>query len=360
MQVDPVRINKYQKKHPQLMDAVEAGESGFVMRRHPETDYCVKFSEGLCSIQKEKSTEFLGDACHFYPRVTRKFGDAVVMSAALSCPEIARLALLEKGEMFTLYDNSAERLPVEIKDYLPKEISAVDAVNIISRLINMAGDNSVRPERIISRLISIAYSLENISQERWPGAFDVLIKLADSRLLPPEENEMDFYNVIYAFAGLIHASKKKMSERLAQTFSDMEKALGIKMNMNSLEMTKETGTDNIKKIKEQWMISNYNYIMARWIQAQISMSSFPFAGLGSGPVERAIIIAVRFATTKLAILSHHFLNNKEPDNENIIRIIQTISRFMEHLSSSELSISIYKELGWHREARIRALVGDKS
>ena len=50
MQLDPVRKKLYEKEAPELMDAVTSGEAELIMKRDPETDYCVKFDDGWCSI----------------------------------------------------------------------------------------------------------------------------------------------------------------------------------------------------------------------------------------------------------------------------------------------------------------------
>src|SRR6185369_3566751 len=67
---DKTRV-MYEEKAPELLSAV-AGEPGqYVMRRDPKTDYCVKFTGGLCGIQQQYGEAFLGEACYFYPRMTR-------------------------------------------------------------------------------------------------------------------------------------------------------------------------------------------------------------------------------------------------------------------------------------------------
>lgn len=76
MQLDDVTFRKYESEAPELLDAVAQGhDGGHIMRRDKQTDFCVKFTDGLCGIHKDYGSDFLGDACHFFPRVTRQVGD---------------------------------------------------------------------------------------------------------------------------------------------------------------------------------------------------------------------------------------------------------------------------------------------
>lgn len=81
----------------------------FVMNEHKR---CPMLEEsGLCGIQATIGEEMLSATCTTYPRVINKVDNSYEMSAKLSCPEIARLALLNpQGIEFehTEYDmNSA-------------------------------------------------------------------------------------------------------------------------------------------------------------------------------------------------------------------------------------------------------------
>ena len=76
MQMDAVTLERYREKAPELLAAVESEPDGsHIMRKDPATGFCVKLEGGLCGIHKTHGETFLGDACYFYPRVTRALGD---------------------------------------------------------------------------------------------------------------------------------------------------------------------------------------------------------------------------------------------------------------------------------------------
>ncbi len=52
-------------------------------------------ADRLCSIQKEHGEEYLSEACSSYPRATRRIDGRLESALYLSCPEAARLVLLE-------------------------------------------------------------------------------------------------------------------------------------------------------------------------------------------------------------------------------------------------------------------------
>jgi lysine-N-methylase len=53
--------------------------------------------ERLCGIQQEFGDEYLADICSSYPRVTRRIDGLIERSLLLSCPEAARLVLLNSN-----------------------------------------------------------------------------------------------------------------------------------------------------------------------------------------------------------------------------------------------------------------------
>jgi lysine-N-methylase len=71
-------------------------EYGFL--QFSETNKCPMLTEkGWCSIQQKLGEEALSLTCHSYPRVTNNILNQVEKGATTSCPEIARLALLNEN-----------------------------------------------------------------------------------------------------------------------------------------------------------------------------------------------------------------------------------------------------------------------
>ncbi len=361
MQLDEDTRSKYQREAPELLDAVTTGEAEWIMKRDPATDYCVKFENGWCGIQKSLGAEFLGDACHFFPRITRSLGDTHIMTAALSCPEVARLALLESKGL-THHESHTDRLPYSLTDYLPADLTEADALAVHRMLLEAASDESTSPERIMARLGSVARSLEMLSTSSWPSALGFYLKQADSRLPTPQEDPADPFHLLHALVGLLSAAKPSARPRLEQTITEMEAALHTTVNRDTLRLdTQDSSLSTYHWLRHAWQTewaAHFSPLLRRWIQTQLAASLFPFAGLGVTLSERITILTVRYATVRLALMSACHAHNAIPPEAEALRAIQSIARFLDHLADPALSLSIYTEAGWTLEARARALLGD--
>jgi lysine-N-methylase len=62
-------------------------------------DGCQFLDQGLCSIQQRLGEEYLSNMCATYPRVVNRAGEVWQRSLDLSCPEAARMALLDPRPM---------------------------------------------------------------------------------------------------------------------------------------------------------------------------------------------------------------------------------------------------------------------
>jgi hypothetical protein len=362
MQVDALTRDLYQKEAPELLDAITTGEAELIMKRDPNTDYCVKFDNGLCGVQASKGSKFLSDACHFYPRITRSIGDDVHMSAALSCPEITRLALYsDDEEAFDYVPVSVERLPESLRNYMLEGMEVAAALETMKALQQMVL-NAPTSARAMAVVVNVAQSLKIIAPKSWAQAVPLYIKIAEGRLPPPEVDSMDDYRLVNILVGLIVAAKKTNRPRLEEAIARMEQALAIKIDRNSLDMMSLKGDLTMHEVLQvRWQkkaAAALDGTLKRWIAAQLSMASFPFAGFGGDVLERAIILAVRFATVKLALKAQVDENGVPPPPEKVVEVVQSIARFTDHLADPTFSIMAYNEVGWSKERRLRALVGD--
>lgn len=89
-----------------------SGPEGFAKFRMTESNQCPLLTEDrLCRIHAEAGEEFLPHACQTYPRIVRSIGDAKEIALALSCPEAARLVLLNPDLL-----GPAEQVAVRTED----------------------------------------------------------------------------------------------------------------------------------------------------------------------------------------------------------------------------------------------------
>jgi len=350
MQVDAATLERYKTQAPELLAAVETDQDILVMKRDPATRHCVKMEDGLCSIHKKYGSDFLGDACHFYPRVTRNVNEKTLMTATPSCPEIVRL-MLALQDPFAPIENTIERLPQTLKRYA----SDTDAGAVHHAFLQCALDETLSPEQALSRISSVARSMAMLDPNSLDQAVPLYLRLAGGRIPKPEEHPADAFNLLHALCGLIVASHKPISKRLQKTISDMELSLQAKLDWNAVAiMLGEGSSAALADVIKKWNPAHYAHALRRYLAMQLSLNYFPYAGLGNDATERITIIGVRFATTKLALACAHALQGDLPPEE-MVRIIQSLSRFMDHLGDGSYSLSIYNETGWTKESRLLAL-----
>jgi lysine-N-methylase len=359
MQVDAGTVEKYRKDAPELLAAVDTGEAEFIMKRDATTDYCVKFDGGLCSLHRDYGTAFLGDACHFYPRISRRLGERTTMTASLSCPEITRLALFGQGTGWQ--DDTVNRLPYSLRDYLPEGLTAAQAWTVHQAFLNAVAE-APTAERALACLVSVAHSLPALPLPSWPEATAFYLRMANGRLPTAEPDPADAFNLLHTMFGLLSAAKASRRVRLELTLTEMAEALGVTFDPQTRQIT--LGDDSYARWQSAlalWQAQPQaarDGLLRRWLETQIGMMLFPFAGLGATLPERTVLLALRFAVTRLALLCATARRQALPDEAETVRIVQSLSRFLDHLADPALSLQICRDTGWIREARLRALIGD--
>jgi lysine-N-methylase len=361
MQVTQQTVDRYARDAPELLDSVDSLDGGYIMKRDPATDYCVKFDKGWCGIQRDYGSEFLGDACHFFPRITRALGEKVFVAATLSCPEIARL-MLYGDTPFVPGPHEEIRAPYSLTQYLPAGISAEDALALHQLFITEAANPAFTAEINLMRCISATQSMQTQAVEQWPGAAAFYFRMAESRIPAADAVPEDLFNLVLTLHGLMTASHADTRPRLLQIRNEMAEILGMTFGEETGQVT--TAPDayvQVLRMQHYWKANVHTAmqpVLTRYLQAQLSAALFPFAGLGASLYERIVIIGVRFAMVKLALMAHAMQVQAVPDAANTVRMIQTLSRFLDHLADPSFSLSIYQETGWMREPRLRALLAE--
>lgn len=363
MQFDQAHLELYQQEAPELLEAVNQEE--MIMKRDATTDYCIKYDQGLCSLHKKYGEKFLGDACFFYPRVTKKLGsDITAMTATLSCPEIARLALYNLDSPFAEDSHTINRIPESTHNYMEdsngNSLTEEQITTIYQTFIDFAATEEIASHTVMMSIISVARSLEYQDQKVWHEAVGFLLKTAKARFLKPEPHIADPYKLLHAFCALIGVAKKNTVEGLMKVTNQMLEAFDSRMDWEKLTIeNKASDFSAYDKLRDNWQkkaAKELEPILKRYIQSQLSISSFPFAGFGANLSEKSMIMAIRFATVRLALMAHVADDGTPPDQETVVRVIQTICRFLDHLGDPTLSVSIYHDAGWTKEQRLHALL----
>lgn len=361
MQLSADDVKRYETEAPELLNAVTQEEAGYIMKRDPKTECCVKFKEGWCGIHARYGARMLGDACYFFPRVTRSLGGKTLVTASMGCPEIARLTLT-MGAPCAPVAAEAERMPYSLKDYGVENLPSEAMWRVHEAFLAHVRSGGLPAERALMHIVSVARSLVLLPPDQWDVAVGFYLRMADGRLPVPEPKAADPFHILNALQGLVGAANVAPRQRLSGIIECLSDVMGAALDWQALRVDiTEESPQRYLRMHAFWrdrMAEHYAPLLSRWLEGQLSLSLFPFAGLGRNMVERSTIIAVRFATLKLALMAESFRVQAALVEEECVRVVQGLSRFLDHLADPQLSLQIYEELGWTREARLRALVGD--
>lgn len=137
---------------------------------------CPFLCEGLCSIQTRAGEEFLPNMCATYPRVMNQVGEMLQQSLDLSCPEAARLVLLNPASIGFVERESVEGsirpasypgLPLDqVKEFRNLRRSAITLLQdrsypVWKRLLHAGGAREPQEEKV-NPAAQLALTLELI------------------------------------------------------------------------------------------------------------------------------------------------------------------------------------------------------
>lgn len=353
--VDAPTLALYQQEAPELLDIIEIREGvGPALKFDAVTGCCPKLEQGSCTIHAMRGTDFLTDTCHLYPRITRELGDQTIVTATLSCPEIARLTLFET-HLLTLAPSIADRVPEAIKNYLP-EGEAAPALALCADAQHGITD----PEQRLNALAVEAYVLSNAPVNQWPQLHEKIKPSLSSALPEPVSHPHDALFMLIMLTTLVTACKIKPSARLKEVISLMEQALNVQLLWD--EATANMQPDTLQRLQalEQRYAEHYEPtlkpLLARVLEAQLAAALYPYAGLGNTPSERITWVAYEYALIRLALMCAADQIGGKPQESLIIQVVQTITRVLDHVGNLELAMPMLKEIGWLEPARLAGLL----
>lgn len=358
MQVNDSIVDLYRKQSDELYNAIEQRDNYTVMKIDKKTNGCIKFTEGLCGIHKNYGENYLADSCYFFPRIIKKLNNNILMSATLSCPEITRI-ILNDDDPFSIIKADFFRLPESISDIAPKETEIKDFLITQQNILTLFNNNDLQAKDGLQQLITISRSLDHVEKKDYLPAINAIITIATNLIAEPKINEQSHFSLIYILIFLINNSKDDVPVKLFNIINKIEQDLMLKINWENNEIIAEQQNIDIYRNKVNNFTNSLNLeidiILKKYIQALLVNSSYPFSSFDFLPSEHIAIITVKSAILKI-ILVCFTENQRLPDQVKIIEIIQTFSRFIDHLSQPKIFLLILKDFGWLNEATIGGLL----
>lgn len=354
MQLGTRTVGTYKELAPELLESITVTPEGPIMKRKEGCDNCVQLSKGLCGIHKNYGETMLGDACYFYPRITRSYGQTALISAALSCPEITKNMLFGESP-FVLTPVTQHRFPQEMKDYLPSEVSTENAINIITALLDFINDPTHDLQTILGTLLTITGSLDHIAPTRWAAGLPFLLRTACERMPQPQMDRMDPFKLIHSLSYMLANTKHRKSDRILKVFETTADQCGVSIHWEELGITmSEDALQRYQTITQSWhkKSKKMDRILRRYLQAEITVLGLPFTQPGETVRDRCRLLFLRFAMIRLCLMSYPGNLTKTA----IVTIIQSLSRIIDHLGNHQFILAMMDDAGWKSDARLLGLV----
>lgn len=296
----------------------------------------------LCKVQLQLGEEFLSNVCTSYPRVSNIVNDVVERSATMSCPEAARLALLNPNKME--FD--------EIEETLNNKFATQGYLN------SSTSKNRLTPYFWDMRIFTI-----RLLQNRTYTVSDRLILLgifiqnADDLVRIKKENEIPLLIENYEkliSTGAFNDSLKEVpvewtpQVKLLKKLIDTRVTLGIR-NQRYLDcheaMTTGIGFTDENSIEEvtlryQMVYKNHYepfmekhcYILENYLVNHVYKNLFPL-GSGIDCMEDYVKLVVQFGLIKMHLVGLAGYYKDSFNLEHVVTCIQSIAKTIEHNES---------------------------
>jgi len=316
--------------------------------------------ERLCTIQKELGAEYLSNTCAIYPRTLNRVDNIVEKSATLSCPETARLALLnEEGIGFVEVQEPAstrgfmqKNLVLKGKEELFWELRIFtirilqDRRTTIENRLIILGMFYQRVESL--SLVERKEQLENIKQE-----FEKRIEneefLTSINNLP---KNLSFQLGMCKNLIQYRLTAKITSQRYMDCINEMIEGLAINDGLEEdmlIERYHEAYETSYKPFMEQ-----HEYIVENYLVNYVFKDLFPYDK--DTFFESFVMLVINFSMIKMHLIGigNH---NKGLNTKLAVKLVQSYSKTIEHNAEYLGNVKkLLKESGYTTMAHMVVLI----
>ncbi|HWP95349.1 MAG TPA: flagellin lysine-N-methylase [Syntrophomonadaceae bacterium] len=310
------------------------------VRLNPDASCPFLNGERLCRIQLKMGENYLSDTCTTYPRITNIVNDVVEKSATMSCPEAARLALL-----------NADRMEFDEID------EDVDTRNMIIKQLNthkLAATN--RPEQYFEELRTFTIQVLQYRSITLAERLTILgLFFQKAEKIVEEANVDEIPSLIASYTNLIesgalHEELAKIPVQVAiqmellKELADERVVIGVNNqrylecfahSLHGLQFTEEATVEEIanryqeaeKKYYRPFM-EEREYIMENYLVNYVFKNLFPFSS-EQNVFENYVMLVIRYALIKMHLIGMAAFHQGLTDDLAIL-LIQSFAKTVEH------------------------------
>lgn len=296
--------------------------------------------EKLCSIQVKLGEDYLSNTCATYPRTTNNVNDVLERSATVSCPEIARLALLNPNGID--FDEIVE--PRSTRYGLIPELHTADRKNEASakkylwelRIFTIQVLQN-RNYSLSDRLILLGMFYQKAHQLEETGEVDQIPQIISSYTNIIDDGTLrddlaavpaKQYIQLQLMKEVVDSRFKAgiQSKRFLECYSEMLRGLGYITN-EDLSVVPDNYNEAYETYFKPFM-DEHEYILENYLVNYVFKNLFPFTS-SHGMFDNYVMMVVHYALIKLLLIGTGSFH-KGLTTEQAVKVIQSYSKMFEH------------------------------
>ncbi len=341
--IDERTYKKYKKvKHPEMkkrLDKEIVVKKGQVIGQNVakiklKNNRCAFLAkDNLCDLYTHLGESYLSETCKMYPRNTNEIGEKVELTIALSCPEAARVVLLNR-EPTTFIEEEGEALPIvgthlKINPSNPKQFEDF-LFEMRQILIEVIEDSNLSFKEIWQCLEQIMLKLHQFKQRQEIKKLAAYlkqmrnkgyVKLKDNKLTKESETLLSYEGAKHLISILtnMRETKKWPSTRYEVCYEKMINKLKSPLDRECYKQS--------EVCFEELFTKDYPYILKNYFVNYIYERLVPIDQVS--PLESFKDMTLYLALLKLHLMGQLSEEGKM-DQDEIITCIQSFSRVFDH------------------------------
>lgn len=305
---------------------------------------CPFLSENkLCSIQLKLGADYLPDTCKFYPRVFNRVNGILEKSATMSCPEAARLALLNPNPME--FDEVEEYVVKRGVIYRALDTRKPTPANKAEKYFWELRIFTIqvlqnRREALADRLLFLGLFYQKIQQHLDEGKIDAIPETIGTYLRLMEQGGLaESLSMLPSRTSVQMTVLKKIADaRFVSGISNGRYIQCYTQFLKGLKYTREATEEEIVRRYEtayrdyyEPFMREHEYILENYLVNYVFMHMFPFGKYGTVFSEYTMLV-LHYALIKMHLIGmaafHQGLTT-----ELVIQLFYSFSRVVEHNSA---------------------------
>jgi lysine-N-methylase len=295
--------------------------------------------EKLCNVQLKLGADHLSNTCAQYPRINNEVNGEMERSATTSCPEIARLVLLNpNGIEFEQQEEEAETRIFPAKNINSESVQNINRAqryfwDLRIMTINLLQN---RTYRLHDRLIILGMFLQRVhgcidrnEVHQIPKVIEEYTIIVNQGVL---REELD--KIPVQIAVQLELAKEILDQRFPHGVNSQRYMNHIAQFLFGLAYTKES---TVEEVTARYMegyekyyapfMNEHEYMLENYLVNYVYKNMFPFSE--KDVHDSFVMLVIHFAMIKLLLIGisrHH----KGLNEEHVVDLVQSFSRTVEH------------------------------